>query len=160
MFLLRLLVAGGATKRVPEDAFIYATDGAQRIHPGGFHPAWAGLNIKGRSVKLKTGYRTNRKIMAAATAIRNAGSPVKDGEDDGTVSIENYSIEGASPPYWLQRGTQKELTTIIDEIGHLIKTERFRYEEFGILMRRNEDARSCVDFLRNRGILDFILFRG
>ena len=24
--------------------------------------------------------------------------------------------------------------------------------EFGILMRRNEDARSCVDFLRNRGI--------
>ena len=153
MSLLRCLVAGGSDNPVPADGFFYVDDAAQQIYAGGFHPTWAGLDIRGRSITLETAYRTTRQIMDAATAVRDAGSPVDAGGDNGPAPIEEFGSDDGHPPAWLQRGKRQEIETIARGIEHLVRNEDFGEEEIGVFARGNDEADLCARALGKRGFL-------
>ena len=74
--LVRALVNGGDGADRP-DALFLVGDGAQKIYPGGFTLAQAGLDVRGNSAVLRLNYRNTRQIIDAAMAC--AGSePVDD----------------------------------------------------------------------------------
>lgn len=151
MSLLRCLVAGSLDGPIPEDGFFYVDDAAQRIYAGGFHATWARLDIRGRSITLDTAYRTTRQIMAVAKAVRDAGSPVDAGADDGPAAIQDFSSDAGRPPAWIQRGYRQEIRTIARGIEHLVRHEGYSEEEIGVFARGNDEAGLCARALGKHG---------
>lgn len=150
MQLVRAAVAGARTNPLPEDGLLILDDSAQRLYPGGFLPRWAGLDVRGRSVALQTCYRTTRRIMEAATAVRGETTPARDDSDDGASTITGYETEDGSLPIFLQRGTREEIPTIGNEIRRLMDEKDFAPEEIGVFAGSNRDVESCHDSLSSR----------
>lgn len=73
---VQALISGANGPDQPDALFIVG-DGAQKIYPGGFTLAQAGVDVRGNSTVLRVNYRNTRQIIAAAMAC--AGSePVDD----------------------------------------------------------------------------------
>ena len=78
---VRALVNGPGGEDVPDGLFLVG-DGAQKIYPGGFTLAQAGINVRGgSSTVLRLNYRNTREIIEAAMACAGA-QPVDDLGDE------------------------------------------------------------------------------
>ena len=65
--LVRALVNGPEGMDRPDGLFIVG-DGAQKIYPGGFTLAQAGVNVRGNSSVLRVNYRNTRQVIETAMA--------------------------------------------------------------------------------------------
>ena len=147
MQLVRAAVAGKRTNPVPEDGLLVLDDSAQRLYPGGFLPIWAGLDVRGRSVSLEICYRTTRRIVEAAVAVRGKITPVRDDNDDGASGIRDFESGDGVFPVFLYRGKKEEIPTIGNEIRRLMEDEGFAPEEIGVFVGSNKDVGLCFESL-------------
>ena len=69
--LVRALVNGASGEDRPDGLFL-AGDGAQKIYPGGYTLAQAGLDVRGNSKVLRLNYRNTQRILDAAMACAGA----------------------------------------------------------------------------------------
>ena len=95
--LVRALVNGPEGMDRPDGLFIVG-DGAQKIYPGGFTLAQAGVDVRGNSSVLRVNYRNTRQVIETAMAC--AGSQLVDDLGDeyarGDAEAE-ASRRGARP---------------------------------------------------------------
>ncbi len=95
--LIRALVSG-SDGQDRSDALFIVGDGAQKIYPGGFTLAQAGINVRGTSTILRVNYRNTREIIDVAMAC--AGSePVNDlGDEYNRGDTNPETVRGGIKP--------------------------------------------------------------
>ena len=97
--LVQALVTPAGQPDAPNGLFIVG-DGAQKIYPGGFTLAQAGIDVRGNSSVLRVNYRNSQEIIAAAMActgseqVNDLGEGYRRGDDD----VRGITIrEGVKP---------------------------------------------------------------
>ena len=84
---VQALVAPASQPDAPNGLFIVG-DGAQKIYPGGFTLAQAGIDVRGNSSVLRVNYRNSHEIISAAMActgsaeVDDLGETYRRGDDD------------------------------------------------------------------------------
>ncbi len=152
MRFLRAVLVGSPDNPVPENGFVFLDDPAQRFNPGGFLPGPAGLNVRNRSFRLSTGYRTTREIMNAARDIRGAAYRNADHDTVPATYPSSFAAAGdGGLPVFLQCQAGGEILGALREVACLVDEKGLKPEEIGILMKHNADVRACADALSARG---------
>lgn len=127
---VRLLAAAGAER---PDALFLAGDIGQRIFHLPFSWARLGLDIRGRSHRLKVNYRTSHQIRSAADRLLPPAIVDLDGEEDGrrgTVSV----FDGPAPEVKLAPDEAAE-TKLTGSFLRNCREAGIPAKEIGVLVR-------------------------
>lgn len=131
-------------------------DAHQRIYNRRASMSACGINIVGRSRRLKLNYRTTHEIRAWAVAVLQ-GMTVDDldsGQDtlDGYVSIEH----GIAPQMSGYGSDDEELKALVQWLSEL-PGDKIRDSEIGILTYTNKQVKSVQQHLSKAGVESLIL---
>lgn len=151
--LLRAAVAEG-----PDDVFV-AGDTHQRVYGPQVSLSEVGVNVRGRSSKLRINYRTTAQILRWSLGLMR-GQTVDD-MDGGLDSVAGCRSEmrGAEP-------TLKGFTSWETELRHLTETVRSWTEaevlpaEIGVAARSNRTVEQVVTALKEAGLPARALAKG
>ena len=150
--LVQALVAGGS-KNDETDALFIVGDGAQKIYPGGYTLAQAGLDIRGNSAVLRVNYRNARPIIRAAMAC--AGSETVDDLGDeylrGDANPE-ASRDGARPRLVRAGNLVGQIAHVAAEIGRLRTEGKLGLGDMGVFASSNATVERTVNHLTDHGI--------
>ena len=150
--LVDALVSDSRGNRPPDSLFLVG-DGAQKIYPGGFTLAQAGLDVRGNSAVLRVNYRNTQEIMAAAMAC--AGSePVDDLGDTflrGDAGAEAQR-EGVKPMLACVGDFQAQIKYVAQKVKRLCSMATLATSDVGVFVARNDLVRSTIATLNREGI--------
>ena len=145
--LIRALVSGVDGQDRPDALFIVG-DGAQKIYPGGFTLAQAGINVRGnRSKVLSVNYRNTREIMDAAMAC--AGSePVDDLGDEyarGDADIESVRRGNVKPCFVRALKWRDQVDFVVKRIKELRESWDVGFGDIGVFAATNSKVDTIID---------------
>jgi len=131
-------------------------DAHQRIYNRRASMSGCGINIVGRSRRLKLNYRTTHEIRAWAVAVLK-GMRVDDlnaGEDtlDGYVSIQH----GMAPQLSGYGSDEAELNALVQWLKEL-PNDKIKDSEIGVLAHTNNQVKDIQKYLSNAGVESLIL---
>lgn len=153
--LLRAAVAEG-----PNDMFIVG-DSHQRIYDRRTSLSKVGINIRGRSRRLRINYRTTHEILRWALAL--LGEETYDDLDEGTESqalAEYHSFLHGSPPTMVgAQAKQEELDALCTQVAAWIEGG-IPEEEIGVAARIGAGLETVANALKSAGVLSVILDQG
>ena len=134
-------------------------DAHQRIYARRASMASCGINVRGRSRRLRLNYRTTQEIRAWAVSILQGVSV--DDLDEGTDSLAGYVslLRGAAPELVPCRSEAEELAGLADWI-RVQDAGQLRLADIGILCSRRADVERVHDTLRSAGIDQVVLQAG
>lgn len=161
--LVRALV-NGPSRDDPADGLLLVGDAAQRIYPGGFRLAHAGINVSGRrSIELTTHYRSTRQILDAAYAV--AGDDVVEDMDESFRRGDAHvTIRRDGPVPTLSRYSSKgdEISGVVESIHEMVAGGRLRPGDVGILVTTNREADDYRRALTENGLdsIELSRYRG
>ncbi|MEO3976461.1 UvrD-helicase domain-containing protein [Streptomyces sp. CAU 1734] len=143
--LLRALVRPG-----PDDLFI-AGDTHQRIYGNKVSLRSLGIEVTGRSARLRINYRTTREILAWSTALLT-GEQVDD-MDGGDDSLTGYrSTYQGPPPRLLGSATKsEEIAALVAQIGEWTGSD-VAPSEIGIAVRFTQLGKDIAKALERSGL--------
>ena len=150
--LIRALVSGVDGKDGPDALFIVG-DGAQKIYPGGFTLAQAGLDVRGNSAVLRVNYRNTRQIVNAAMACTGS-EPVDDlGDEYMRGDAEPQALRGGVKPCLVRAGSfGQQIAYVADRAERLCNTETLNLGDIGVCARSNQLVDQIVGGLETRGL--------
>lgn len=138
--LLRALVNGSGLDR--PDGLILVGDGGQRVYPGGFTLKQAGIDVRGRTLVLRTNYRNTRQIMNAALAV--AGEQVVDDLGDEHRRDEGGGVgarrDGMRPVLRLCASKEAELDAVVAHITDIVSDGSAGFGDIAVAVATNDDA--------------------
>lgn len=150
--LVDALVSDSSGHRPPDSLFLVG-DGAQKIYPGGFTLAQAGLDVRGNSAVLRVNYRNTQEIIAAAMAC--AGSePVDDLGDTflrGDAEAEAQR-DGIKPMLVCAGGLQAQVKYVAKKVKQLCSTAALETSDIGVFVARNDLVTNTIAGLGREGI--------
>ena len=136
----------------PEN-FMVVGDAGQRIYPGGYSLQRLGIDIRGRSTRLTTNYRTTREIRLLADAI---GHPQADDMDSGIEKrndAEDDRIGGPEPERRPFRTREEEHRALVDQVGEWVEHGSNHEEpDIGVFVRTRALADQIARKLTETGI--------
>ncbi|XRQ13780.1 UvrD-helicase domain-containing protein, partial [Actinomadura welshii] len=143
--LLRRLVAEG-----PDDLFIVG-DPHQRIYDRHVSLASLGINVRGRSTKLKLNYRTTQEILAWSVPLLGL-SPAQ-GLDDSADTLEGYRspIHGRRPVVKGYPDQAAELDGLVEQVRTWLDAD-VEPSAIGVAARYVWVARRAAKRLKEEGI--------
>ena len=150
--LVQALVAAGNGTEEADSLFIVG-DGAQKIYPGGYTLAQAGLDIRGNSSVLRVNYRNTQPIIRAAMAC--AGSEtVNDLGDEYQRGDANPDAlrEGTKPRLVRAGGLSGQIAYVAAEIERLCGQEELGPGDVGVFASSNAQVERTVNNLADRGL--------
>ena len=126
-------------------------DAHQRIYARRASMASSGINVRGRSRRLRLNYRTTDKIRAWAVSILEGVSV--DDLDDGMDSLSGYVslLKGPKPDLVPYSSETEELKGLAEWVSQTISTGTAP-EEIGVLCSRRADISRVSDTLKTMGI--------
>lgn len=140
--LLRALVPEG-----DNDMFI-AGDTHQRIYGAPIALGPLGINIMGRSTKLRLSYRTTKEILGHSIAMMQGDT--YDDLDNGTENLAGYrSIMSGAPPLLKQVNNAEEEHSFIAEQIHSLDAGR---ATIAVCTAGNDRAAIIAEYLKRQGI--------
>ena len=150
--LVQALVAG-AQGNDEADALFIVGAGAQKIYPGGFTLAQAGLDIRGNSSVLRVNYRNTRAIILAAMAC--AGSEtVNDLGDEferGDANPEAWRA-GVRPRLVRAGSLSGQIAHVAAEIARLRGQGELGPGDVGVFASSNAQVERTINDLADRGL--------
>lgn len=134
-------------------------DAHQRIYARRASMAACGINIRGRSRRLRLNYRTTQEIRAWAVAILHGLSV--DDLDEGADSLEGYVslLRGAAPELVHCRSEAEELAGLADWVSAQEAAD-IRLSDIGVLCSRRADVERVQSALRKANLDPVILQAG
>ncbi|MFB6822269.1 UvrD-helicase domain-containing protein [Streptomyces virginiae] len=126
--LLRASVAPG-----PDDLFI-AGDTHQRIYGNKVSLRGLGVNVTGRSHRLRINYRTTHEILQWSTSLLDREHP--DDMDGGTESLAGYRsvLNGAHPELRAAGSKAEEITELTEQVTEWL-ADGVEPDEIGVAVR-------------------------
>ncbi len=147
--LIRALVSG-ADAQDRTDALFIVGDGAQKIYPGGFTLAQAGLDVRGNSAVLRVNYRNTREIIETAMAC--AGSePVDDLGDRyvrGDAAVDAVRNSGVPPCIVRASKYSDQVAFVVKEIQGARESQGLKFGDIGIFAATNEKVDNLLKKFR------------
>ena len=146
--LVRALVQDDDPVSRPDALFI-AGDGAQRIYPGGFTLAQAGLDVRGRSSVLRINYRNTKEIISAAMACTGS-APITDLDEEyarGDAEAET-DRGGARPRLVTLPNFQDQVAWTARQVRELVKQSNLSLGDIGVLAATNALAKKATEGLQ------------
>ena len=151
--LIRALVSGADGQDRPDSLFIVG-DGAQKIYPGGFTLAQAGIDVRGNSTVLRVNYRNTREIMDAAMAC--AGSePVDDLGDEyerGGADVESVRRGAVKPCFVRASKWSAQVDYVIEKIQRFRESGDIGFGDIGIFAATNKKVDIVIDKFKHTGL--------
>lgn len=134
-------------------------DAHQRIYGRCASMSSCGIEVRGRSRRLRLNYRTTQEIRAWAVSILE-GVRVDD-LDEGTDTLKGYVslLHGAAPDLVRCASEAEELTGLADWIRAL-PSDQIRLADIGVLCARRTDAKRVEEALRAAGVETVLLQSG
>ena len=138
---------------MPADALFVVGDGAQKIYPGGFTLAQAGLDVRGNSAVLRVNYRNTQEIIAAAMAAAGA-EPVNDlGDEFLRGEAETAPILTGNRPLLACRGeVDAQIDYVAEQARLLCENSALGLGDIAVLVATNKLERLAIDRLARSGI--------
>ena len=153
--LIRALVSSVDEMGVKEtpDALFIVGDGAQKIYPGGFTLAQAGVDVRGNSAVLRVNYRNTRQIISAAMACTGS-EPVDDlGDEYVRGDAKPQTLRGGMKPCLVRAGSfGQQIAYVADQAERLCDTETLNLGDIGVCARSNQLVDQIVGGLETRGL--------
>lgn len=126
-------------------------DAHQRIYNRRASMSSCGINIIGRSRKLRLNYRTTHEIRAWAVAVLKGISV--DDLDQGKDSLDGYvSLARGMPPQLNGYGTDSEELAALAQWIDELPSDKIADNEIGILCHTNKQLQLVEDCFSTRGI--------
>ncbi|MFI0348915.1 UvrD-helicase domain-containing protein [Actinomadura sp. 9N407] len=143
--LLRRLVASG-----PDDLFIVG-DPHQRIYDSHVSLGALGINVRGRSAKLKLNYRTTQEILSWSVPL--LGIVPAQGLDDSADTLDGYRspIHGRRPVVRVYEDLDAELDGLVEQVRRWLD-DGVEPSSIGVAARYNYVVKKAVDRLKDAGI--------
>jgi superfamily I DNA/RNA helicase len=134
-------------------------DAHQRIYGRRAGMSACGINVRGRSKRLRLNYRTTQEIRAWAVSVLEGVSV--DDLDEGTDTLRGYIslMHGAAPELVGWRSEAEELDGLVAWVRALPE-DQIRLSDIGVLCARRTDADRVQGALRASGIETVILQSG
>jgi len=134
-------------------------DAHQRIYGRRAAMSACGINVRGRSKRLRLNYRTTQEIRAWAVSVLEGVSI--DDLDEGTDSLRGYVslMRGASPELVGCRSEAEELDGLVSWVRAL-PPDQTRLSDIAVLCARRTDAERVQGALRGAGIETVMLQSG
>lgn len=126
-------------------------DAHQRIYGRRAAMSACGINVRGRSKRLRLNYRTTQEIRAWAVSVLEGVSV--DDLDEGTDTLRGYVslMRGAAPELVGCRSETEELDGLVAWVRAL-PPDQMRLSDIGVLCARRADADRVQAALRGAGI--------
>ena len=138
----RILRAAAA--EAPNDMFI-AGDSHQRIYDRRSSLSKLGINIRGRSHKLRINYRTTHEILR--WSLKLLGTHSYDDLDEGVDSHDfagyHSYMHGPRPSIHKAATRRDEITALVDQVGRWLR-DGVAEEDIAVVARRNRDLESVI----------------
>ncbi len=137
--LIRALVNGAAGKDRPDSLFIVG-DGAQKIYPGGFTLAQAGLDVRGNSSVLHINYRNTREIIDAAMACTGSEPVVDLGEEYERRDAAADAVQNSGVRPCIVRASyfRDQVDYVVEQIQGVRESQGLKFGDIGIFAATNE----------------------
>ena len=151
---LRLVAAiSNNTKDAPmPNSLMIVGDAHQRIYGKRAVLGKCGINVMGRSSKLRLNYRTTEKIRKRAVAIlRGVTVDDLDGAQDDNKGFRSLVV-GKEPIEARYKTFDKEMDAIVETIVKWQKEDARTYSDYVVLARRQSDVESIAAALAERGL--------
>ncbi|MEU2625891.1 UvrD-helicase domain-containing protein [Kitasatospora sp. NPDC007106] len=150
---LRSLVAPG-----PNDMFL-AGDTHQRIYGNRVSLRSVGVQVTGRSARLRINYRTTQEILRWSAALLTGEHP--DDMDDSSESLDGYraTLHGARPEVSGHSTKADEINGLVSRIGEWVASG-VAPESIGVAVRFNQLGRDIAEVLGRAGITFSLLGSG
>jgi superfamily I DNA/RNA helicase len=134
-------------------------DAHQRIYGRRAAMSACGINVRGRSKRLRLNYRTTQEIRAWAVSVLEGVSV--DDLDDGTDTLRGYVslMRGAAPELVGSRSEAEELEGLVAWVRAL-PPDQIQLSDIGVLCARRADAERVKAALRGAGIETVMLQSG
>lgn len=134
-------------------------DAHQRIYGRRASMSSCGIEVRGRSRRLRLNYRTTQEIRAWAVSILEGVSV--DDLDEGTDTLRGYVslLHGAAPELVSCTSEAQELEGLVAWIQAL-PADQIRLDDIGVLCARRKDTERVRETLRAAGIDVVILQSG
>ena len=138
---------------MPADALLIVGDGAQKIYPGGFTLAQAGLDVRGNSAVLRVNYRNTQEIMAAAMAAAGA-EPVNDlGDEFLRGEAETAPILTGNKPLLACRGeVDAQIDYVAEQARLLCENSTLDFGDIAVLVATGNLEGRVIYRLRRSGV--------
>jgi len=139
-----------AVPEAPNDLFIVG-DAHQRIYRHKVVLSQVGIQVRGRSRKLRINYRTTDEIRRWATA-QLAGCSIDDldGQPDSLVGYKSLT-HGDAPIVIASTSRAEERKSILDVLRRLAES-KIEPRSTCLVLRRNEEASEYATWLESEGI--------
>ena len=134
-------------------------DAHQRIYGRRASMSSCGINVRGRSRRLRLNYRTTQEIRAWAVSVLEGVSV--DDLDDGTDTLRGYVslMRGAAPELVGCSSEADEMNGLVSWVKTL-PSDQMRLADIGVLCARRIDAERVQAALRGGGIETVMLQSG
>ena len=151
---LRLVAAlSGNTREAPRpNSLLIVGDAHQRIYGKKATLGKCGINVMGRSSKLKLNYRTTEKIRKRAVALLEGVSVDDlDGASDDNKGFRSLVV-GVEPNETRFKSFAKEMDAVVEAILGWQKSDGRDFADYAVLVRRRNDVKAVKEALRERGM--------
>ena len=151
---LRLVAAiSNNAKDAPmPNSLMIVGDAHQRIYGKRAVLGKCGINVIGRSSKLRLNYRTTEKIRKRAVAIlKGVTEDDLDGAQDDNKGFRSLVV-GKEPIEARYKTFDKEMDGIVDTILAWQKADSRTFSDYAVLVRRNSDVAAILAALNGRGM--------
>ncbi|MER5621970.1 UvrD-helicase domain-containing protein [Streptosporangium sp. NPDC002544] len=147
---VRWRVLRAAVAKGPNDLFI-ASDTHQRIYDNRVSLSSVGIQIAGRSTRLKINYRTTEEILAWSCAML-AGEKIDDLDGiQASLTGCRSEVHGAKPELYGATTRNAELARLIETVRVWLDAGVLP-EEIGIAARSETTGQAAVEYLQRAGI--------
>ena len=143
----------GTRLKIGPDSLLVVGDGAQKVYPGGFVLAAAGVDIRGSSIALQHNYRNTRQIIETAMAC--TGEQVVDdlGESYTRMAAQRETDRDGVPPRLIVASdSAAQLRAMVSEIQALCTDRALSLGDFGAFAATNNDVDAAMQALREAGL--------
>lgn len=155
--LIRAIVPG--TPSGDRNSLFIVGDAHQRIYGRWASMSACGINVRGRSKRLRLNYRTTQEIRAWAVSVLEGVSV--DDLDEGTDTLRGYVslMRGVAPELVGCRSESEELDGLVAWVQAL-PPDQIQLSDIGVLCARRADADRVEAALRTAGIEAVMLQSG
>lgn len=137
------------------DGLTLVDDREQAIYPGGFTLAEAGVSVQGRSVVLRTNYRTTAEISAFASdlLVEDTEADTRTDADPGAAAVGRADAvrHGPQPAYAVFPSRSAHDDSLVEQVRAAVD-RGVAYGDVGVLALYSWHATEAVDALTHAGI--------
>lgn len=143
----------GNTRDAPQpDSLLIVGDAHQRIYKRKATLGKCGINVTGRSSKLRLNYRTTDKIRRRAVALlQGVAVDDLDGQKDDNKGFHSLVV-GLPPAEARFKTFEKEMDGIAEKIRMWHDQDNRPFSNYAVLVRTDADVKAIADALEQRGL--------